>query len=149
MDLRVYSVSKLRASALILFNRPVNNVKTSPGSGLPGSVMKGWGSSSVITPVGNQRSAELKQPIMVPSQADPRSNTMPPTETPAPARCAPASRCRLKCSRLLVPHSGAGERGAFPMIIMLLGCHLQHKTGGLNIPPTRKRFLSLLPSSSN
>lgn len=89
----------MRNSALILFNRPVNNVKTSPGSGLPGSVMKGWGSSSVITPVGNQRSAELRQPRMdgwiaqVPSRADPRSNSMPPTETHAPARCAPASRC--------------------------------------------------------
>ncbi|TWW76721.1 hypothetical protein D4764_12G0001110 [Takifugu flavidus] len=57
----------MHTCALILFNRPVNKVKTCPGSApfeaLPrGPVVRG--SSSVITPVGHQRSAELKEPRM-------------------------------------------------------------------------------------
>lgn len=105
------------------------------------------GLSSVITPAGNQHPAELKDPWLHercgPSQAALRSNSMPPTETPAPACCSPPSRCWLKCSRLLALRSGTGGRGAFWIIIMLLRCHLQHKTGSLAIPQTCESSFTL------
>lgn len=149
----------MHTSALILFNQPVNKVKTCPGSApfqalLPGPVMTG-GSSSVITPVGQQRAAELKEPWMDASSGalagDPAFKQHAARGDPsAPARCAPASRCWLKCSRLLVLRSGAREGGASRIIIMLLWCHLQHKTEGeLNIPPTceKRVFFKVFPSS--
>lgn len=103
------------------------------------------GSSAVITPCRTPAPCGVESSPGCgdgarPSQAAPRSNSMPPTETTAPACCCPPSRCWLKCSRPLAPHSGTGGRGAFWIIIMLLRCHLQHKTGMLTIPPTCERF---------
>lgn len=104
----------------------------------------GWGLSSVITPAGKQHPAELKalpgcRDDAGPSQAALRPNTVPPTEPPAPASWSPPSRCWLKSSRLLAPHSRARGKRTFWIIIMLLRCHLQHKTASLAMPLTSER----------
>lgn len=155
--------NNLRASLLILFIQPVNKVKTSPGSFLQAlrhgciTGSEGWGgSSAVITPAGNQRTAELKDPPPTHNARAMRGpHRLPHVQTPRRPRrrlprpaVPPPGRCWLKCSRLLAPHSGTGGRGAFWIIMMLLRCHLQHKTRGLDIPATCERFFFFTPPSS-
>lgn len=147
--------------ALILFNQPVNKVKNMPRlCSLPGPAARPCDDGGVelcdhpcrtAARRGVERAVNGRE-LRGPLAGDPaRSNGTPPAETSSgPARCAPASRRRLKCSRLLVLRSGARERGASRIIIMLLWCHLQHKTEGeLNIPPTcEKAFFFFFQSPS-
>lgn len=147
----------MHTSVLILIIQPVNKVKTSLGGSsfpahwhcfmavLPAQCRRGL--SAVITPAGNQHPAELKDPWLYGQcwalTGRPTVKLHAAHRDAYPGRCSPPSRCWLKCSRLLAPHSGTGERGAFWIIIMLLRRHLQHKTGSLAIPQHVKGFFSL------
>lgn len=105
----------MHTSTVILFNQPVNKVKTCPGPApfqplLRGPVMRGGGSSSVITPAGHQRSAELKEPWMDASSGaltgDPRFKLHAARGDPCPGPLHP-------CKPLLIevqPPVGASQR---------------------------------------
>lgn len=153
-----WNLQMTHTSVLILFIQPVNKVKTSLGSSFPAhwhrftAVLPAQcrrGLSAVITAAGKQRPAVLKDPWQDGRCGPLHGQTpcRPRRRLPRPAapRQAAADWSAAACWPLT---AGREEgRGAFWIIIMLPRCHLQHKTGPLDIPPTRERdfFFSLLP----
>lgn len=145
-----WNLQMTHTSVLILFIQPVNKVKTSLGSSFPAhwhrftAVLPAQcrrGLSAVITAAGKQRPAVLKDPWQDGRCGPLHGQTpcRPRRRLPRPAapRQAAADWSAAACWPLT---AGREEgRGAFWIIIMLPRCHLQHKTGPLDIPPTRER----------